>query len=114
MLSIAIVTFAFLLASFVKGMVGLGLPLVALGLLALVMSPAEAAALLVVPSTVTNLWQLFAGPSVRALVRRLWSMMLAIVLSPWITAWAGGAMLIGPDARMATGALGVALAVYAL
>jgi uncharacterized membrane protein YfcA len=114
MLSIIIVTFAFLLASFVKGMVGLGLPLVALGLLALVMTPAEAAALLVVPSMVTNLWQLFAGPSIGALVRRLGSMMFAIVLSTWITAWAGGAMLIGPDAHIAAGGLGVALAAYAL
>jgi uncharacterized membrane protein YfcA len=114
MLSIAIVTVAFLLASFVKGMVGLGLPLVALGLLALVMTPAEAAALLVVPSMVTNVWQLVAGPNFSALTRRLWSMMLAIVLSTWITAWAGGAMLIGPDARLAAGALGVALFVYAI
>jgi uncharacterized membrane protein YfcA len=114
MLSIAIVTFAFLLASFVKGMVGLGLPLVALGLLALVMTPGEAAALLVVPSMVTNVWQLVAGPALGALVRRLWSMMLTIVLSTWLTAWAGGAMLIGPDARLAAGWLGVVLFVYAL
>ena len=114
MLSIAVITFAFLLASFVKGIVGLGLPLVALGLLALVMSPAQAAALLVVPSMVTNLWQLFAGPDFRAVLRRLWPMMLAIVLGTWATAWIGGAMLIGPDARKAAGGLGVGLVIYAL
>ena len=51
----------FLLASVVKGMVGMGLPTIAMGLLSLVLPPAEAAALLIVPSLVTNLWQLFTG-----------------------------------------------------
>ena len=55
--SLALITFTFLLAGFVKGVIGLGLPTVAVGLLGLVMPPAEAAALLVVPSMVTNLWQ---------------------------------------------------------
>jgi hypothetical protein len=44
----------FLLAGFVKGVVGLGLPTIGMGLLAVVMAPAQAAALLVVPSFVTN------------------------------------------------------------
>ena len=46
----------------VKGAIGLGLPTVAMGLLGSVMPPAEAAALLLVPSLVTNVWQLLAGP----------------------------------------------------
>ena len=65
-----IATIAFLIAGFVKGVIGLGLPTVAIGLLGLVMPPAEAAALLVVPSLVTNVWQLAAGPSFTALLRR--------------------------------------------
>ena len=40
----------FLLAGVVKGVVGLGLPTVAMGLLSLRMPPAEAAALLLLPS----------------------------------------------------------------
>ena len=52
----------FVLAGLVKGVIGLGLPTVAMGLLSLVMPPLEAAALLIVPSTVTNIWQLLAGP----------------------------------------------------
>ncbi len=38
------VVLTFLLAGFVKGVVGLGLPTVAIGLLSLVMAPAQAAA----------------------------------------------------------------------
>jgi uncharacterized membrane protein YfcA len=48
---LAAITAIFLLAGFVKGVIGLGLPTVAMGLLALVMTPAEAAVLLVVPSS---------------------------------------------------------------
>ena len=48
----------FLLAGAVKGVIGLGLPTIAVGLLSLAMTPAEASAILIVPSIVTNLWQL--------------------------------------------------------
>jgi uncharacterized protein len=44
------------LAGLVKGVTGLGLPTVAMGLLATVMAPAQAAALVVMPSFVTNVW----------------------------------------------------------
>ena len=69
---------AFLLAGFVKGMIGLGLPTVAIGLLGLLMTPAQAAAILVVPSLATNIWQFVAGGDLVALVRRLWPMLVGI------------------------------------
>ncbi len=100
---------AFVLAGFVKGVTGLGLPTVAIGLLSLAMRPAEAAALLVVPTLVTNVWQLAAGPSFLALVRRLSLMMLAICAGTW----AGAGLLIGSGAGRATAWLGAALVVYA-
>ncbi|HUN47031.1 MAG TPA: sulfite exporter TauE/SafE family protein [Stellaceae bacterium] len=103
-------TLTFLLAGFVKGVIGMGLPTVGMGLLGLLMPPAKAAALLVVPSLVTNLWQLLAGPSVGALLRRLWPLLLGICLGTW----AGGGLLLGEHGGRATAALGVALAVYAV
>ena len=48
---------AFLLAGFVKGVIGLGLPTVAIGLLGLMMTPAQAAAIMVAPALITNVWQ---------------------------------------------------------
>jgi uncharacterized membrane protein YfcA len=105
-----ITALTFLLAGFVKGVIGLGLPTVSMGLLALVMPPVQAAALLVVPSLVTNLWQMAAGPALAPLWRRLWSMMAGVGLGTW----AGAGLLTGSNAATATMALGVALALYAL
>jgi uncharacterized membrane protein YfcA len=102
-----IVGATFLLAGFVKGVIGLGLPTVAVGLLGLVMAPAEAAAVLVVPSFVTNVWQLAAGPSFVPLLKRLWPMMLAILAGT-----AAGTGLLVADSGRATMALGAALGVY--
>jgi hypothetical protein len=49
-----------------------------MGLLDLIMAPAEAAALIVVPSLLTNLWQFLAGPGPWPLLRRLAPLLLAI------------------------------------
>lgn len=68
-------TATFLLAGTVKGVTGMGLPTVAMALLGAMMSPVAAAAMLIVPSFVTNLWQLLSGPDVSGLLRRLWPMM---------------------------------------
>ena len=83
---IAFIGLTFLLAGFVKGVVGLGLPTVAVGLLGLVMPPAQAAALLVAPSMVTNVVQLFSGPRFGTLLQRLWPMLVAICSGTWICA----------------------------
>ncbi len=55
--TLAVVATAFLLAGFVKGVVGLGLPTVALALLTATLGLREAVALMLVPSFATNLWQ---------------------------------------------------------
>jgi uncharacterized membrane protein YfcA len=100
----------FLLAGVVKGVIGMGLPTVAMGLLAVMLPPAEAAALLVIPSLVTNVWQLLAGPSFGALARRLWLMMLGV----FVGTIAGIGVLAGDKAGLASMALGVILALYAV
>jgi uncharacterized membrane protein YfcA len=103
------IAFTFLLAGLVKGVIGLGLPTVAMGLLGLVMPPAQAAALLVVPSLVTNLWQLLSGPRFGALLVRLQGMMFGICLGTW----GGSGLLAAGTTHFATPALGAALMVYA-
>ena len=56
----------FVLAGLVKGVIGLGLPTISMALLGSMMSPAEAAALLVVPSLATTPARWPArGPSAR-------------------------------------------------
>lgn len=74
------VSLIFFAAGAVKGVLGMGLPTIAMGLLGLVMPVAGAAALLTVPSLVTNVWQSFAGSRLAALLRRLGTMQLGIVV----------------------------------
>lgn len=100
---------AYLLAGFVKGVIGLGLPTVAIGLLGLLMTPAQAAAILVVPSLVTNIWQCTSGGGVLALARRMWPLLLGICIGTWI----GAILLPTATGGQATIWLGVALAIYA-
>ena len=98
----------FALGGFVKGVVGLGLPTIAMGLLSVLMLPAQAAALLVVPSLVTNLWQI-GGPGFVALVKRLATLLIGVCAGAWI----GAGWLTGPASSLATLGLGLALILYA-
>jgi uncharacterized protein len=107
---IAIIGATFVLAGLMKGVTGMGLPTVAVGLLGLWMTPAEAAALLLVPSAVTNLWQFATGANRRILLRRMATMLLAIAAA---TAAAAG-FVANDRSGAASAALGAALVVYAI
>ncbi|RAI44928.1 sulfite exporter TauE/SafE family protein [Rhodoplanes roseus] len=97
----------FLLAGVVKGTIGLGLPTIAMGLLGLALPPATAAAVLVVPSLVTNAWQMLAGAGLGPLVRRLWPMLLGVVAGTL-----AGSRLFGLAGAWAAAGLGAALTAY--
>ncbi len=99
----------FMLAGFSKGAVGMGMAIVAMGALGLVMPPAAAAAMLVIPSLVTNLWQLFNGPILVKLVRRLGSMMVALCVGTLM----GIGVITGKSSWLPNAALGAILIVYA-
>lgn len=100
----------FLLAGFVKGTIGMGLPTVAMGLLATRMPPAHALAIVILPAIITNLLQTFVGPYLRDIVRRLWPLMIGTLLGIWI----GSDLMTGPYARYGTVVLGVLLVIYAI
>jgi uncharacterized membrane protein YfcA len=109
-LHLALIAGTFALAGGVKGVTGMGLPTVAIGLLGLLMTPVEAAALLVIPSLVTNLWQFLAGRHRLLLLRRMWRMLLAIS----VATWAGAGLIAGVGATSARMFLGLTLASYAI
>ena len=100
----------FLLAGFVKGVLGLGLPTVSMGLLAVTMPPSRALAIVIAPAIITNIWQTFGGPYLRDILKRLWPLMLCTVIGSLMSA---GAMS-GPHARYGTVALGALLVIYAV
>src|SRR5262245_7504935 len=101
---------AFLLAGFIKGVIGLGLPTVSMGLLAVTMPPSQAIAIVIVPAIVTNIWQTFGGPYLRDIMRRLWPLMLGTVFGIWLNA----GLLTGPYAPYGTVVLGTLLVIYAI
>lgn len=111
---IAYAAFAFVLAGFVKGVLGQGLPTVAVGLLSLVMSPGEAAALIVIPALLTNIWQGWFGPSLLPLIKRLWPTLLASFLGTFVATWLGLGLLTPEAAAIARKTLGIALIFYGL
>ncbi len=105
-----LVAVAFLLAGFVKGALGLGLPTVSMGLLAVSMPPSQAIAIVIVPAIVTNIWQTFGGPYLRDILRRLWPLLIGTAAGIWLN---GGA-LTGPYARYTAIGLGLLLAINAV
>jgi uncharacterized membrane protein YfcA len=106
---IAAILATFFAAGIIKGVTGMGLPTVAMGVLGLLLSPLSAAALLLMPSFVTNVWQLLAGPRFGMLFCRLWLMMLTIVIGTV----AGSIMLAGGDTELTSVGLGIVLVIYA-
>ena len=108
--TLILIAFALLAAGFVKGALGLGLPTVAMGLLAVSMAPAQAIAIVIVPAIVTNIWQTFGGPYLRDILRRLWPLMLGTIGGIWLNA----GMLTGPYARYGSIVLGALLVIYAM
>lgn len=108
--TIPLVAVTFLAAGIVKGVTGMGLPTLAMGVLGALLSPLTAASLLIVPSMVTNLWQLLTGPRIGALARRLWPMMAASMAGTLIAA----PLLAGGNGGATTPILGATLIAYAL
>ena len=107
---VLIIALTFFLAGIVKGVTGMGLPTVAMGILGAITSPVSAASLLVIPSFVTNFWQLFTGPDVLAWMKRLWLMMLGIVVGTLAGSW----LLTSANTEYASVGLGSALVLYAV
>jgi uncharacterized membrane protein YfcA len=107
-LTILAIVGTFLIAGIIKGVIGLGLPLVSLALLTVAIDLPHAMALLLVPSFITNLWQAVVGGNGRAILRRLWPFLLMVT----VTVWLGTATLTRIDLSLLSALLGVLLVVY--
>ncbi len=105
----AFAALVFIFAGTVKGGLGLGLPPIAMGLLVLLMSPVQAAALIVLPALATNIGQTFFGKHLPKLVHRFWPMLLAMALLTLLgTGWLESA-----NKDLLSAGLGLVLALYA-
>jgi hypothetical protein len=105
------VTFAaFVLGGIVKGTIGMGLPTASIGVMSLVLPPGKAAALLAVPSLVTNVWQYLSGPSRLAVLRRMAVMLLGVCVG----ILSGAGLLTAETSGRAVIALGACLVAYGI
>jgi len=108
--TIAIVIGTFLLGGFVKGALGLGMPIVALSVLAPLVGLKAALAIFILPSIISNLWQAFGGPDLPGLLRRLWTFLAGAALGIWV----GTGILAAADTALLEALLGVLLILYAV
>lgn len=103
--TLIVITVAFVLAGFVKGVLGFGFPIIALVVLTLTTGLLDALSIIVVPTLVTNAWQALSGPHLGAIFRRMWlyfavamagilvaSRYLTVVNVDWLTALLGGVL----------------------
>ena len=74
----------FLIGGLVKGVIGMGLPMVVVPGLALMMPLHDAMAIFLVPGVVANIWQALSGPWLGVLLKRMWSYLAASFLAIWV------------------------------
>ena len=72
---------SFIFAGAVKGLVGIGLPTALISVMAQFTDPRTAIALLLVPSLVTNVWQVRRSRYFLGAIRRVWPFALVMIMS---------------------------------
>lgn len=100
---LAFVALAFFLGGALKGIVGMGLPLVGVSLLSLVVDPRLALALMIVPIVVSNGWQALSIAEPMRNARRFAPLILLFALGTW---W-GARLLVSIDTDTLLWLLGI-------
>ena len=100
--------FVYILAGFVKGVVGVGLPTISLAMLATVLGLKEAMLVLLAPSLITNLAQALAGGQLYDLTKRFWTFLLSLFLLTWFST----GLLVMADGNLLKIGLGIILLLY--
>ena len=107
-LVLTVVVSAMVLGGAVKGMVGIGLPAVALALMSQFLEPSLSLPLLCFPILATNLWQAVHAGRVLEPLRRVWPMILFLLVTLWWSARLAAEF----DAEVLYGLIGVSMMVF--
>ena len=99
----------FLFAGIVKGLIGLGVPMITLSLMSLFQPVPSAVVITLLPSFLTNVWQAFKGGKFLILLNKLW--VLILMVPPGI--WVGTYFLDKFDPPLFSVILGVLLLIFA-
>ena len=74
------VALVFLAGGVVKGGIGLGLPTVSVGLMAVWIPVEQAAGILILPTILTNIWQAFFGTALKLIFKRLRTLLIGLIV----------------------------------
>ncbi|MCH7929333.1 MAG: sulfite exporter TauE/SafE family protein [Proteobacteria bacterium] len=105
---LAIIAAAVLTGGVVKGVTGVGLPIVFIAIMLHFLHPHAVLALAIAPIMVTNLWQAAAAGAMWAPVRRFWPMAVCLLVSLWFSA----RLVVAMEPDVLFGALGVCVVIF--
>jgi len=77
---LALIVGVMVLAGFVKGVTGLGLPLVSLGLLSIFIPIRDVLGIIILPLMLSNIWQVIEVRGTLAPIRRFWPMLVTMLI----------------------------------
>lgn len=108
-LSLIIIAVAFVLGGMVKGVAGLGLPVITVAVLTFAFGLPSAMGLMVVPGLMANAWQAL-GPNFWPALKRI-----SVFLVPSLfTIWFGTGLLVTLNSSWLVAMLGIILSIYAI
>jgi len=108
-LTLAVVTVSLVIGGTVKGITGIGLPIVAMAVLLNFIDPKVTLAIVVLPILVTNLWQAFRMGNVLEPLKRFWLLITVFLAFLFV----GAQLVVALDTDMLFGVLGVCLFIFA-
>ena len=105
---LAIMSGALIIGGVVKGVVGLGLPIITLGILLNFLPPLTVLGLLVAPILITNLWQALRAGNLLLPLSRFWPMIVMALIFLFI----GAELIVAMDTAVLFGILGVFVVLF--
>ena len=76
--------FALCFGGFIKGALGVGTPLLTVPMMALVLPPQMAIAIMAIPVVIANIWQFSRADRSTTVVKRFWPAFVGILVGTWI------------------------------
>lgn len=106
--AVLVAALAFFAGGLVKGVTGMGLPLVAAPILALVVDLRTALPMMTASLVLSNIWQILEAGDIRAAGARFWSALVAIAAGTWL----GVALIAAANPRLLEGILGLVVVLF--
>jgi uncharacterized membrane protein YfcA len=107
--NVAIISFTFIFAGYVKGIIGLGLPSVSLALLTATLGLKDAMTIMLIPTFCTNILQGVIGGNFIFIIKRFSTLIITAATGTWFAT----GILARSDAILLSGLLGLSICSYA-